>query len=138
MIYSDYIRINTEGKNEITDISPDVRDLLGKSGIKNGSVLVFVPGATGALTTIEFEPGLISDFPELMEKLIPEAGDFQHNRTWGDGNGHSHLRASMIGPSLTIPVIEGELILGTWQQIIFLEFDNKPHNRRIVVQVSGE
>jgi len=138
MIHSDYIKLNTEGKNEVIDITGDVRSVLEKAGVTSGSVLVFVPGATGALTTIEFEPGLVFDFPHLMEKLIPGDLDYQHNRTWGDGNGHSHLRASMIGPSLAIPVINGELTLGTWQQIIFLEFDNKPHNRRIVVHVSGE
>ncbi len=138
MIFSDYVNINTGGKNEIVDITGDVRSILKNSGVSAGSILVFVPGATGAVTTIEFEPGLARDFPELMERLIPENISYLHNETWHDGNGHSHLRASLIGPSLTIPVIDAEPVLGTWQQIIFLEFDNKPHNRRIVVQVSGE
>ncbi|MCK5221948.1 MAG: secondary thiamine-phosphate synthase enzyme YjbQ [Candidatus Aminicenantes bacterium] len=138
MIFSDYVNINTGGKNEIVDITGDVRSILKNSGVSAGSILVFVPGATGAVTTIEFEPGLARDFPELMERLIPENITYLHNETWHDGNGHSHLRASLIGPSLTIPVIDAEPVLGTWQQIIFLEFDNKPHNRRIVVQVSGE
>jgi len=138
MIFSDYVNISTGGKNEIADITGDVRLILKNSGVSAGSILVFVPGATGAVTTIEFEPGLARDFPALMERLIPENITYLHNETWHDGNGHSHLRASLIGPSLTIPVIDAELVLGTWQQIIFLEFDNKPHNRRIVVQVSGE
>ena len=138
MIFSDYVNINTGGKNEIVYITGDVRSILKNSGVSAGSILVFVPGATGAVTTIEFEPGLARDFPELMERLIPENITYLHNETWHDGNGHSHLRASLIGPSLTIPVIDAEPVLGTWQQIIFLEFDNKPHNRRIVVQVSGE
>ncbi len=138
MIFSDFINIRTEGKNEIIDITGEVRSILKNSGVSAGNILVFVPGATGAITTIEFEPGLVNDFPELMERLIPENSTYLHNETWHDGNGHSHLRASLIGPSITIPVIETELVLGTWQQIIFLEFDNKPHHRRIVVQVSGE
>ncbi len=138
MIFSDYVNINTGGKNEIVDITGDVRSILKNSGVSAGSILVFVPGATGAVTTIEFESGLARDFPELMERLIPENITYLHNETWHDGNGHSHLRASLLGPSLTIPVIDAEPVLGTWQQIIFLEFDNKPHNRRIVVQVSGE
>ncbi|MCK4890853.1 MAG: secondary thiamine-phosphate synthase enzyme YjbQ [Candidatus Aminicenantes bacterium] len=138
MIFSEYVNINTGGKNEIVDITGDVRSILKNSGVSAGSILVFVPGATGAVTTIEFEPGLVRDFPELMERLIPENITYLHNETWHDGNGHSHLRASLIGPSLTIPVIDAEPVLGTWQQIIFLEFDNKPHSRKIVVQVSGE
>ncbi len=138
MIFSEYVNINTGGKNEIVDITGDVRSILKNSGVSAGSILVFVPGATGAVTTIEFEPGLVRDFPELMERLIPENITYLHNETWHDGNGHSHLRASLIGPSLTIPVIDAEPVLGTWQQIIFLEFDNKPRSRKIVVQVSGE
>ncbi|MEN8222697.1 MAG: secondary thiamine-phosphate synthase enzyme YjbQ [Acidobacteriota bacterium] len=138
MIYSGHIEINTEGKNEIADITGEVRSVVNESGVTDGTILVFVPGATGAVTTIEYEPGLIKDLPSLMESLIPEGVNYSHNETWGDGNGHSHLRASLIGPSLTIPVISAEPVLGTWQQIVFLEFDNKPHKRRLVVQISGE
>jgi secondary thiamine-phosphate synthase enzyme len=104
----------------------------------NGCVLLFVPGATGALSTIEYEPGLIKDLPEFMEKIIPEKQYYHHNETWHDGNGHSHLRATLVGPSLTIPIQDQELILGTWQQVVFLEFDNKPHQRKIAVQFMGE
>jgi len=138
MIRLDYIDIETQGKEEMVDITDHLRQIVLESGITNGSVLVFVPGATGALSTIEYEPGLVRDFPQLMEKLIPQKQQYYHNETWHDGNGHSHLRATLIGPSLTIPFEETRLILGTWQQVIFLEFDNKPHRRRIAVQVSGE
>lgn len=133
-----YIEFDTGGRNEIVDITDDVRRLVTQSGLDNGSVLVFVPGATGALSTVEYEPGLIQDIPQLMEKLIPEKQYYAHNETWHDGNGHSHLRATLVGPSLTIPFENMRLILGTWQQIIFLEFDNKPHHRRIAVQLMGE
>lgn len=119
------------------NITDEVREIVTESGINDGHVLIFVPGATGALSTIEYEPGLIRDFPELMEKLIPEKEYYLHNETWHDGNGHSHLRATLVGPSLTVPFADGTLLLGTWQQIIFLEFDNKPHHRKLVVQVMG-
>ncbi len=138
MIETYNIELHTQGKNEIRDITNEVREILSTSGLEKGSALIFVPGATGALSTVEYEPGLVRDFPALMEKLIPEKQYYYHNETWHDGNGHSHLRATLIGPSLTIPFDGGELILGTWQQIIFLEFDNKPHHRRIVVQLNGE
>ena len=120
------------------DISDDIRRIVMESDMSNGSVLIFVPGATGALSTIEYEPGLVKDWPRLMEKLIPEKQRYEHNETWHDGNGHSHLRATLVGPSLTVPFQNKELILGTWQQIVFLEFDNKPHQRRIAVQLNGE
>jgi secondary thiamine-phosphate synthase enzyme len=138
MIVLDYIEFETKGRNEVIDITDDVRHVVGQSGVTDGSVLVFVPGATGALSTIEYEPGLVKDWPQLMEKLIPAREYYYHNETWHDGNGHSHLRATLVGPSLTVPVENRRLILGTWQQIVFLEFDNKPHHRRIAVQVNGE
>ncbi len=133
-----YIEFGTKGKNEMKDVTDEVRGIVAKSVLDKGCVLVFVPGATGALSTIEFEPGLIEDFPALMENLIPEKKRYYHNETWHDGNGHSHLRATLIGPSLTIPFESKKLILGAWQQIVFLEFDNKPHRRRLVVQLMGE
>lgn len=138
MIRLHYIETDTRGRNEMVDITDDVRNMVSESDITDGQVLIFVPGATGALSTIEYEPGLIKDFPELMERLIPEKKYYHHNETWHDGNGHSHLRATLIGPSLTIPFENQRLILGTWQQIVFLEFDNKPHRRRIAVQLMGE
>jgi len=138
MIELNYIEFETKGRNEMVDITPNIRQIVNNSKIDNGNVLVFVPGATGALSTIEYEPGLIKDFPDLMEKLIPEKKYYSHNETWHDGNGHSHLRATLVGPSLTIPFAGKSLILGTWQQVIFLEFDNKPHHRRLAVQIMGE
>jgi secondary thiamine-phosphate synthase enzyme len=138
MIKLEYIQLETRGRNEIIDISEEVRDIVLRSPLTDGSALIFVPGATGALSTIEYEPGLAKDFPLLMEKLIPEKQTYFHNETWHDGNGHSHLRATLMGPSLTVPFENKQLILGTWQQIIFLEFDNKPHHRRIAVQLNGE
>lgn len=132
------VEIETRGRNEMVDITGEVRDIVGRSEITDGQVLIFVPGATGALSTIEYEPGLIADFPELMERMIPEKKYYHHNETWHDGNGHSHLRATLVGPSLTVPFEGRRLLLGTWQQIIFLEFDNKPHHRRLAVQLMGE
>jgi secondary thiamine-phosphate synthase enzyme len=138
MVELRYIEFSTEGKNEMVDISDEVRHIVCQSGIVNGSALIFVPGATGALSTIEYEPGLVKDLPELMEKIIPEKKYYHHNETWHDGNGHSHLRATLMGPSLSVPFEGQRLILGTWQQIVFLEFDNKPHRRKIAVQLMGE
>lgn len=138
MIILETIEIQTRGRNELVDLTEEIRDILYRSLLTRGSVLIFVPGATGALSTIEYEPGLVRDFPKLMEKLIPEKQTYFHNETWHDGNGHSHLRATLIGPSLTVPFQNKQLILGTWQQIVFLEFDNKPHQRRIAVQLNGE
>ncbi|HLP47351.1 MAG TPA: secondary thiamine-phosphate synthase enzyme YjbQ [Candidatus Kapabacteria bacterium] len=138
MIRLHYIETNTLGRNEMVDITDDVRGIVDRSDITDGHVLIFVPGATGALSTIEYEPGLIADFPEMMEKMIPEKKYYHHNETWHDGNGHSHLRATLVGPSLTVPFENRRLILGTWQQIVFLEFDNKPHRRRIALQLMGE
>ncbi len=138
MIELYYIELNTKGKDEIINISDELRNILLKSNITNGNILVFVPGSTGAISTIEYEPGLVKDVPELMEKIIPENRHYHHNDTWHDGNGYSHLRATLIGPSLIIPFEEKILILGTWQQVVFLEFDNKPHHRKIAVQIMGE
>lgn len=138
MVQLNHIEFETKGRNEIVDITDNIRQIVSRSGISDGSALVFVPGATGGLSTIEYEPGLIKDFPKLMEKLIPEKEYYFHNETWHDGNGHSHLKATLIGPSLTIPFENKQLILGTWQQVVFLEFDNKSHHRRIAVQLIGE
>ncbi|HDP94203.1 MAG TPA: YjbQ family protein [Candidatus Aminicenantes bacterium] len=132
------IQFQTDTHHRMVDITTRVEEALDQSGMCEGMVLIFVIGSTGALSTIEYEPGLQSDFPELMQKLIPEELDYQHNKTWGDGNGHSHLRATLLGPSLTVPVVDGKLVLGTWQQIVFLEFDNRSRSRRLLVQFLGE
>ncbi|NOY79326.1 MAG: YjbQ family protein [Calditrichaeota bacterium] len=128
----------TRGNTDIIDITPDVREKIGQSSLRQGSVLLFVPGSTGALTTIEYEPGLLQDLPEFFEQIIPSNRSYHHDRTWGDGNGYSHLRASLVGPSLNIPFYAGELVLGTWQQIIFIDFDNRPRHRKIIVHIIGE
>ena len=132
------IRIRTDSDRRLIDVTGKIQSELEECGIEDGMVLIFVPGATGALSTIEYEPGLQRDFPELMERLIPEKNVYHHNETWGDGNGHSHLRATLIGPSLTVPIRDGQLVLGRWQQVIFLDFDNRPRDRRLVVQFMGE
>ncbi len=130
--------INTKGYNDIIDVTSNVNSLLGDSGLKDGSVLIFVPGSTAGVTTIEYEPGLLTDYPEFFEKIIPSNIVYQHDETWHDGNGFSHVRAALQGASLTVPFADRNLLLGTWQQIIIVDFDNKPRNRKIVVQFNGE
>ena len=131
------IQLETKGNCEITNITQAVADELHDADISDGIVTIFVPGATGGLTTIEYEPGLIKDLPELLDKLIPP-GPYHHDQTWHDGNGHSHLRASLIGPSITVPFTSKTLTLGTWQQIIFIDFDARPRRRELILQFIGE
>jgi len=138
MVKTETLAFPMRGNGEIRDITGDVNDNLKKSGLKNGLVTVFVPGATGAVTTIENESGLVKDFRELMEKWIPSEKNYHHNLRWGDGNGHSHLRASLVGPSLAVPVVDGRMTLGTWQQIVLIDFDVRPRSRGIIVQIVGE
>ncbi len=138
MNYSGTISISTKGETDIINITEDVSKIVKSSEIKNGIGCVFVPGATGAITTIEYEPGLLQDLPKALERLFPKGIEYRHEQTWHDGNGHSHIRASMIGPSLTVPIKNGKLILGTWQQIVFLELDVRKREREIVVQVVGD
>lgn len=121
----------------MVDITPEVSARLRETKIKDGTVTVSVIGSTGAVTTCEYEPGLVQDISDIFDKLIP-AGHYNHDQAWGDGNGHSHLRSSLVGPSLTVPFSKKELILGTWQQIIFIDFDNRPRSRKIVLQFMGE
>lgn len=130
--------ISTKGFNDIIDITNQVEDIIIKQNFNEGNVLVFVPGATAGITTIEYEPGLIKDYPQLMEKLIPSNKTYNHDSTWHDGNGYAHLRASLQGASLAVPFKDKKLLLGTWQQIILIDFDNRPRNRKIVVQIIGE
>lgn len=138
MIVQKKISISSQGFNDIRDITPFLSRYLAESGLQDGYVLVFVPGATGGLTTIEYEPGLLTDFPEMLEKIAPMGARYKHDDTWHDGNGYAHLRASLIGPSITIPFEKNRLILGTWQQVIFLDFDNRPRQRQLHVQIGGE
>lgn len=131
------LNLSTQGRDHILDITEEVRTFINGCGMGDGQVTVFVPGATASVTTIEMEPGLIQDLPRLLEDLIPINKAWQHNQSWGDGNGGSHLRASLIGPSLTIPVLEGGLILGTWQQIVVVDHDVRPRKRKVVLQALG-
>ncbi|BAI60804.1 conserved hypothetical protein [Methanocella paludicola SANAE] len=128
----------SKGRDDMIDITSNVQDSLTASGLTSGIVIVFVPGSTASITTIEYEPGLLKDFPRAMEKLAPREAHYDHDARWGDGNGHSHVRASTIGPSLVVPFQNGRLMLGTWQQIIFIDFDNRPRSRNVIVQAMGE
>ena len=132
------IKLRTEGFCDIHDITSEVEESVHKAGITNGLVNVFVPGSTGGVTTLEYEPGLQKDLPALMEKLIPSGKPYEHDKTWGDGNGFSHLRSALIGPSLTLPVAAGTVRHGTWQQVVFLDFDNKSRTRELIITVMGE
>lgn len=138
MIITRSISLSAEGLCDIHDITGRVQDILKSSGLNAGTVTVFVPGSTGGLTTIEYEPGLKVDLPALMEKLIPSDITYKHDETWGDGNGFSHLRAAMMGPDITVPFVAGKMTLGTWQQIVFVDFDNRSRQRELVVQICGE
>jgi len=132
------IPIGTRAKDEIVDITEQAQEIVSRSGVRDGLACVFVVGSTAAVTTVEHEPGLVSDLQGVMDRLYPKGLDYEHHRRWGDGNGHSHVRASMVGPSLTVPVVDGRLVLGTWQQLVFMEFDVKPRSREVLVQVLGE
>jgi len=138
MIKTKSISLSTKGDTDIIDITDKVSRLIEESEIKSGVVTIFVPGSTGGLTTVEYEPGLIKDLKEVFEELFPYKKNWAHNATWGDGNGASHIRASMLGPSLTVPFVDGEMTLGTWQQIIFIDFDVRSRTRKLIVQIMGE
>src|SRR4030042_975620 len=132
------IGIKTSARDEIVDITARVQDIVAKSKVRKGLACVFVVGSTAAVTTVEHESGLVQDMQDAMERLYPKDLDYEHHKRWGGGNGYSHTRASFVGPSLTVPVVDGALVRGTWQQIVFLEFDNKPRTREVVVQVVGD
>ncbi len=138
MIATRYLEFGTRGDGEMVDLTSQVGEAVRESGISSGAVVVFVPGATGAVTTIEHEPGLVKDLGDALERIAPEGVEYSHNLRWGDGNGHSHVRASILGPSLTVPFSGREMMLGTWQQIVFIDLDNRPRNRKLVVQIIGE
>jgi secondary thiamine-phosphate synthase enzyme len=130
--------VKTKGDTDIIDITNQVVKALKDAQLNNGTLTVFVPGSTAGITTTEYEPGLLKDLPDLFEKLIPKSGHYHHNLTWGDGNGYAHVRAALLKSFFTVPFVNGEMILGTWQQIILVDFDNRHRNREIVVQVIGE
>jgi len=132
------IKIHSKGENDMIDLTKTVEDFLKESKLSTGTVTVFVCGSTGSIITIEFESGLISDFPDMLNRIIPKELDYGHEKMWHDGNGHSHVKASLIGPSLTIPFVDKKLCLGTWQQVVFLELDTRSRNRSLVLQIMGE
>ena len=132
------ITCETAGNNDLIDVTPQVAEAVVSAGLRDGLATVFVAGSTAGVTTIENEPGLVSDFKEFLEQLAPEDPAYLHNLTEGDANAHSHLRASLIGPSLTVPIENGRLTLGVWQQIVLIDFDVRPRHRELVVQLAGE
>jgi len=137
-VITDYIEISTRGHNDIVDVTPQVGEVLGRSGLQDGQLTVFISGSTAGVTTIEYEPGLVKDLPEALEKVAPMGVRYHHDATWGDGNGYAHVRAALVRASLTVPFVEGRLLLGAWQQIVVLDFDNRSRHRKIVVQLVGE
>jgi secondary thiamine-phosphate synthase enzyme len=138
MIVTEQLSFNTEGNGDIIDITGEVALKVDGSGMKSGSVNLFVPGSTAGLTTVEYEPGLVADLAELWQRIAPQGATYQHDKRWGDGNGHAHVRASLLGASLVVPFTAGRLSLGTWQQIVLVDFDNRPRSRQVVVQFMGE
>lgn len=137
-IITDSVDISTRGNTDIIDITQQVEDVLGRTGLEQGNLTVFVSGSTAGITTIEYEPGLLKDLPEAFEKLAPTGVTYHHDSTWGDGNGYAHVRAALLGPSFIAPFKNGRLLLGTWQQIVVIDFDNRPRTRSVVVQIMGE
>ena len=132
------ISLATHGDADIHDITDQISSAISKSGLKSGIVTVFCPSSTSALTTIEHENGALTDLRRLFDEIIPQNREYSHNARWQDGNGHSHIRASLLGPSITIPFIDRQLTLGTWQQVIYVDFDNKPRKRELILQMIGE
>ena len=137
MFHKGVIELDTKGEMDIIDITHDVQEIVEESGIEDGIALIFCPGSTGAITTIEYEDGLLYDLPQALEKIAPKNAYYRHEEKWHDGNGHSHVRASIIGPSLTVPIENRRLILGTWQQIVFVECDVRARRRKIIVHIVG-
>ena len=138
MVITEKINLSTNGHCDIIDITSQVEQHLTKANIESGTLTIFVTGSTAGVTTIEYEPGLISDLKEMWQRLVPENIPYGHDRAWGDGNGYSHVRASLLGASLVIPFSHKRLALGTWQQIVLLDFDNRARSRQILVQITGE
>lgn len=138
MTFSDTLTLSTKGMTDIVDITPRVSSVLERSGIRDGLLTVFCRGSTGAVTTIEYESGVVNDLKKAIERVAPSNITYEHDKRWGDGNGFSHVRAALMKPSITVPVMGGRLELGTWQQLVFIDFDNRPRNREIIVQITGE
>ena len=134
-MYSDEIKVSTKGDTDIVDLSAELRRIVDTRAVTEGQAVVFVRGSTAAVSTMEFEPGGVADLRAMLERLIPAQGDYEHNRLNGDTNSHAHQRATIVGPSETIPIVDGELATGTWQQVVLIDFDDRPRERTVVVQV---
>ena len=139
MVVTKEIRITTKGNSEVINLTDEVNSAINKSGIKDGAVIVFNVGSTAGITTTEYEPGLVNyDIKAAFEKIAPENGRYEHEETWHDDNGHSHIRATLLGPSLSVPIVGGRMTLGTWQQIILVDFDTRSRTRTVICQIIGE
>ena len=138
MVVTEYISVKTKGYTDVIDITAKCQDLISASGLQNGSATIFNPGSTGGLTTIEYEPNLVKDLKDALEILAPVDKEYAHARTWHDDNGSGHVRSSLMGPSISVPFVNAELTLGTWQQIVFCDFDTRGRQRELVVQIVGE
>ncbi len=138
MVITRELKLNTRGHGDVQDITGNVAEAVRGSGLRDGIVTVFCPGSTGGLTTIEYEDGVVADLKQVLDELVPPDRPYRHHLRWGDDNGHSHIRAALVGPSITVPFVAGRLTLGTWQQIVFCDFDTRPRSRRLVIQVVGE
>ena len=139
MVRTEHIQVKTRGNCHIIDITPEAASAISASGISGGTITLFNAGSTAGITTIEFEPGLVNhDIAAAMEKIAPQNGRYEHEETWHDDNGHAHVRATLLGASLTVPVVEGKMTLGTWQQIVLIDFDTRPRTRTVVAQIVGE
>ena len=138
MLFREILTLKTRGETDIVDVTGQARRLVEQSGVRDGTLHLFVPGSTAGLTTIEYEPGCVQDLKDAFERAAPREGHYEHNARWGDGNGYAHVRAALLGPSLSLPVAAGEIVAGTWQQIILIDFDNKRRDRRLVVTVTGD
>ncbi len=137
-VFTKDITLKSQGNCDIIDITPQVGKAVEESGVNSGIATLFIVGSTAGITTIEYEPNLLSDFKNMWDRVIPQNIPYEHNRTWGEGNGHSHVRASVLGASLVIPFVNKKLTLGTWQQIVVADFDNRPRSRKITIQILGE
>ncbi len=138
MVVTRELSLSTQGNGDVRDITAEVARIVRDSGLRAGIVTVFCPGSTGALTTIEYEDGVVADLQQVLDEIVPPNCSYRHHLRWGDDNGHAHIRAALVGPSITIPFVDGRLTLGTWQQVVFCDFDTRPRSRRLVVQIVGE
>jgi secondary thiamine-phosphate synthase enzyme len=138
MVITESIRFSTRGHGQVVDITEEVARKVVESNVRAGTLTIFTPSATSALTTIEYESGAVADLQSLFDRIVPQDIEYRHNLRWGDGNGHSHVRAALLGASLAVPFVDSRLTLGTWQQIVFVDFDVRPHDRKLVLQIMGD